>query len=335
MLDLDENYYLKRGKKNYALRESVESIADEISKKGFKNIFFAGSGGSIAMLMPFAHIVKKLSQIPAYTDEAAELMVSDYKQLTEESLVVIVSKTGDAKEPVELAEYCNKRNIPTVAFVGANDTPLYNIAKYKVYIDEEVSAFRYIQIYFFIFRLLYNNHDFEDYNKFADEIAYLPQGLVNAIKKYDPMLEEFSKKYKDEPFQLWIGSGLNYGETFRFSACSLEEVFRIKTQAINSAEFFHGCFEIVDKDTCVILIKGEDGSRVLDERVENFLKKYAKKYTIIDTRDFELKGISKEYRKYFTTTIISILLGERLFKYLIKDTGKSHKTRRYYRKVQY
>ena len=97
----NKEYYDEHGKANIALKNTIEQVADTICQEGFSNIFFAGSGGSICMLMPFVEILKKLTDITSYAEEAADLKVADYRQLTRESLVIVVSKTGNAEEPVE------------------------------------------------------------------------------------------------------------------------------------------------------------------------------------------------------------------------------------------
>lgn len=335
MLNFDENFYLERGEKNYQLRQEVEEIADKIAEKGVSNIFFVGAGGSISMLKSFADYFKKLTDIPVYTDTSAEFAVAGYKALTEKSLVVLVSKTGDAEESIAVAEYCKDHGIPSVGFVGVKGSPIYNLVTYKVYIDEDISAFRYIQVYFLAFRLMYKLGFFPDYPKFADELQVLPQALIQIAQQFNPIADAYTEEHYQDSFQLWIGSGANLGEIERYSACVAEELFRVKTQAIHSAEFFHGCFEIVDEDTPVVLFKGEDESRTIDERVETFLNKYAKNAMIIDIEDYPLAGISPEFKKFFVPAIISIMLGDRMRNHMTAKTGLSYNTRKYYRVVSY
>ncbi|WP_066059948.1 SIS domain-containing protein [Robertmurraya korlensis] len=335
MTTINEKFYLERGEMNYQLREYIEKIADSISERGFQNIFFVGSGGSIEMLRSFADYFKKLSNIPVYTDTSAEFAVAQYKQLTKDSLVILVSKTGDAEEAVQAARYCQERGITTVGFVGVKDSTIYNIVSHKIFIDEDISAFRYIQVYFLAFRLLYNLGHFEDYPRFSNELKKLPKALLETAKQFDSVAKIYAEQHYQDPFQLWIGSGANIGEISRYSACVAEELFRIKTQAMHSAEFFHGCFEIVDEHTPVVLIKGEDESRGIDKRVEKFLEKYSGNSLIIDTKDFPLEGISPDFRKYFAPAVISILLGDRLRINMAEKTGLSYNTRKYYRVVSY
>ena len=46
------------------------------------------------------------------------------------------------------------------------------------------------------------------------------------------------------------------------------------SQAIHANEFFHGPFEVVDKDANFIVMIGLDETRALAERARDFLVKY-------------------------------------------------------------
>lgn len=86
--------------------------------------------------------------------------------------------------------------------------------------------------------------------------------------------------------------------------CYWERQHWIRTKSIHSAEFFHGMLEIIDKDTPVTVFIGEDSQESLSERVTNFLPRICGKYNIIDTKKFELKGISPEYRGYISHLVM-------------------------------
>lgn len=331
-----KNLILSRGKEAIKDRSEIEAIADEISKKGFDNIFFAGSGGSITTICHFPRIIRKLSNIPAYAEEAAELMYSNYHCLNERSLVVIMAKTGTMKESVELTEYCKANNIPTVGFVMIDDTPVANNVTYKIMIDKYSEPIRYIPMYYLIFRLLKNNGSFEEYEEFADEIANIPIGLTDVVDKFDGEAKGYAEKYHNEDFQLWIYSGINYGEALKYSADVAEELFRQKTQAMNSGEFFHGCLEIVQNDMSIVILMSEDESRPMDERCLRFLQKYAhEKLWVIDTAKFSMEGVSKKFRRFISPIILTVCIEDLYAEYMMDYTGKDHSTRRYYQIVDY
>ena len=65
-------------------------------------------------------------------------------------------------------------------------------------------------------------------------------------------------------------------------------------------------FEIVTKETPVTIYIGEDAQRPLSERVANFIPRICANYTIIDTKDYELKGISEKYRKHLSHHVMHV-----------------------------
>ena len=94
----------------------------------------------------------------------------------------------------------------------------------------------------------------------------------------------------------FIGSGNQWGATYSYAMCYWEEQLWIRTKSISCGEFFHGTLEVMDAETPVTLFLGEDAQRPLAERVKNFLPRVCRNYTLIDTKDYELKGIKEKYR---------------------------------------
>lgn len=337
MLNFDEKSYLEIGKNAYSLRKEIENVADEVSKKGFTNIFFIASGGSLSVMQTFEYFIKTKSTIPVYYEIAAELIQSGHKQLTDKSLVITASKSGDTKETVEAAKYLKEIGATTIALVRKEGSPLGELVDYTII--DRVTNFpgadpENIQLYFLVYRLLYNNNDFPGYNKFADELVNLPAAMVSVRQQADEMAKEYAAKYKDEPYQLWIGAGSLFGKTYTYAMCVLEEMLWIKTKSINSAEFFHGTLEIVEKDTCVTLIQGEDETRPLGERVAKFVPQYSDKFTVIDTKDYAVEGISDEFRPLIGQMILTGVL-DRISVYFEKERNHSLDIRRYYRVFEY
>jgi fructoselysine-6-phosphate deglycase len=337
MFNFDEKKYLEMGKNTYSLREQIEGIADEVSKKGFSNIFFISSGGSIAMMQPFEYAVKTLSTIPVFSEIAAEVILTGNKQLTEKSIVILASKSGDTKETVAAAKYCKERGITTIALIRTDNSPLGECADYSI-IDKVVNFGggdpENMSLYLLIFRLMYNNNEFPKYNEFAEQLRNLPEQMVSVRNQADQKAEAFSEKYKDEPYQLWIGSGNLCGKTYSYAMCVLEEMQWMKTKSMHAAEFFHGTIEIVEEDTCVVLLKGEDETRGLIDRVERFAEQYTDKLTVFDSKDYVVEGFSDEFRKYLCPMILTAAL-DRISIHLEHKRDHSLDLRRYYRVLEY
>lgn len=62
-------------------------------------------------------------------------------------------------------------------------------------------------------------------------------------------------------------------------------------------------FEVTDEDHLYILLKSRGRNRVMDERAEVFLNKYAKKYEVIDANDLGLDAIDDSCVEYFNAMV--------------------------------
>lgn len=337
MLNFSKDEYLTVTNGALGLRNQIESYADKVTAKGFKNIFLLGSGGSIAIMYPFEYMINSLSTIPAYSEIASEFMLQNHKQFTKDSLVILSSLSGTTEETVAAAEYCKERGITTIGLVGEMGTALAKIVDYPIanYAENNFAADSInLQMYMLVFRLIYNNGEFSSYTAFIDELQTIPEELVKVKEVTDPKAEAFAKKYKDEEYHMLVGSGTAWGRTYAYSMCVLEEMQWIRTKAIHAAEFFHGTIELVDEEMSMILLKSEDETRPLMERVERFAEKYTKKLTIFDTADYALVGMSPEFRKYLAPLVLATAL-QRVSIHLENERGHSLETRRYYRTVAY
>jgi fructoselysine-6-phosphate deglycase len=335
MLKFDEKKYVQLGQETVAHREGIEKIADEISKEGYDNIFFISSGGSLAIMFQYEKIIKRLAKIPVFLEVAGEIVLADNQQLTERSLVITASKSGDTKETVKAMEYCKERNIKIVSFVGKLESKLAELSDYVIHDHSPEVEHSYINLHYFVFRLLKNAGSFNEYDQFVQEMTALPELLVEVKQQFDPIAQKIAKEHHKDDYQIWVGGGLTWGDVYLFSMCVLEEMQWLRTKSVTSAEFFHGTLELVEEDVPVFLVKGEDETRPLDDRVEKFLHDYTDRGVVIDTKDFPLHGISEQFRKYLSPLIIEAILTERLAVQFEQRTGHDLNFRRYYRQFDY
>ncbi|MDR4950042.1 SIS domain-containing protein [Neobacillus cucumis] len=337
MLNFNREKYLQVTGGAIGLRGEIERVVDKVYEKGFKNLFLIGSGGAVATFYPFEFMVNSTSTIPAYAEIAAEFILQNHKQLSEESLVILSSLSGTTEETVAAAKYCKERGATTIGLTGEYNKPLADIVDFPLVNFAEndfASDSNQLVLFHLIFRLMHRNGDFPGYESFAAQLETLPEKLIEAKEQFESKAEAFANNYKDEPYHMVVGSGNTWGRAYSYAMCVLEEMQWIKTKSIHAAEFFHGTLELVEEDTSMILLKGEDETRPLMERVEQFADKYTKKLTVLDTKDYSLEGISEEFRKYLSPIVTSTLL-QRLSVHLEDKRNHSLEIRRYYRTVAY
>lgn len=337
MFNFNKDNFLKVTNGALGLRGQIEDIVETLNERGYKNLFLIGSGGSIAIMYPFEYIIKTTSTLPVFAEIAAEFVLYNHKQFGPDSLVILSSLSGTTKETVKAAEFCKEKGATTIGLVGELGTPLADLSDYTLvnYSENDTASESiYLQLYLLIFKLLQPRGEFSEYTEFADELERMPSVLLDVKEATESQASQFAKLNKDEDYHMLVGSGSVWGETYSYAMCVLEEMQWIRTKAIHAAEFFHGTLELVEKDTSMILMKGEDESRPLMERVERFALKVTDKLSIFDTKQYELKGISEKYRKYLSPIIIASLF-ERVSTHLEKERNHPLSTRRYYRVVEY
>ncbi|MBT2646980.1 SIS domain-containing protein [Bacillus sp. ISL-34] len=337
MLKFDEELFLNLvEKEGLAFRGQIEEIVDGITKRGYSNIFLVGAGGTIAMMYPYEYILKSNSTIDVHAEIAAEFMVMNHKHFSKDSVCIFTSVSGTTQETVAAAEYCKEKGATTIALVAEPNTPLTQIADYCITTGSETHSFDtfFMLLYMVVFRFMYNNNEFPQYEQFTKEVSLLPRAILDAVKSFDKKAEEFAITHKDTDYHMMVGSGNLWGNTYSYAMCILEEMQWIQAKSIHAAEFFHGTLELVVEDTSVILLKGEDETRPLMDRVERFVEKISKNLTVIDTKSFEMEGISEEFRKHFSVSINWSVLS-RISVYLERERNHPLTLRRYYRQMEY
>ncbi len=332
MVKFDEKKILENGKYIYDQRAKIELIADQVCEKGFRNILFTSSGGSQAMMQPFDYMISVMSDLYVESQLAADLLVVGNNHLNEKTLVFMASKSGDTKETVEAAKYVKEKGATIVSILGGDHSPLGELSDYSV-VFKDGRPMELI-LYLLIGKILSNKGFFEDYTQFADEMENLPAALVSVGKASEEKGRAYAMKYKDDPYQIWIGSGNLWGPTYSFAMCVLEESQWLRTKSVSSPEFFHGTIELIEKDVCVALNMTEGQTRVQDERVKKFLEQYTDNLTVFDTADYELPGISDKFRWMLSPVVINAALS-RVSKNFEDIRKHALEIRRYYRKVEY
>jgi fructoselysine-6-phosphate deglycase len=337
MFNFDVERYLTIQNGALSLKDEFDQVIDSVVEKGLENVFFVGTGGAAILMRPAEYILKTHSKLPVYTEISSELMLMDHQHLGEHSLVILPSLSGTTKETVEAAAFCREKGAVTISLVGHAATPLamgtdYTFINYAA--DDTSCESFYIQSYLLAFRLMYKRNEFPVYQQFVEEMRHLPNALLTVKEAVEPRAAEFARNHKDTPYHILSGTGIDWGQTYYYSMCILEEMQWIKTRPVHASDFFHGTLELVEEDTSIILLKGEDRTRPLAERVERFAEHYSKEVTIFDTKEYPLEGISEGLRSLVSPIVFAALL-ERVSCHLEEQRDHPLTTRRYYKKVPF
>ena len=331
MLKFDEMKQMKSVNGALAIRNEIETIVDGICEKTYKNICWLGIGGTYASCLQAEVHMKERSELNIFVESAAEYIYTGNKKVGKGTIVIISSVTGRTTEMIDGVKKAKEAGAEVIGFVDYPDTELAKMSDYLISYPENEQ----LKLFMVADRFMYNAGEFDEYHELYAELdEYLARGLVEVEKSADKLGESIARKHMNDSIHYFVGAGNLYGATYSYAMCYWEEQHWIRAKSIHSAEFFHGMFEIIDRDTAVTVFVGEDSQRKLSERVAIFLPRICANYNIIDTKDYELKGISDKFRGHLSHLLVRVITS-RIDVHLEKLNCHPMDIRRYYRQLDY
>ena len=337
MLNFDEQRFVRIQSGAVSLGGRLHETIGACLGGGAQNLFFLGSGGAGILMLLAADLLHTRSGFPVFSRLPAELVADGSVHLGPRSIAVIPSLSGTTKESVEALRYCRSKGATVIALVGHSGTPLSDDADHALVNfaeDDTSSESFFIQALLVALSLMHHRGEFESYTAVCEELTRLPPLLLEVKRAFEPRAELLAEQIKDERYHIITGAGSTWPEAFYYGMCILEEMQWIRTRPVHAADFFHGTLELVEEGVSVIVLKGEDASRPLCERVESFATNYTDKVRVLDAAQFKLPGISAEVRALISPVLLATAL-ERVSAHL--EVKRSHPltTRRYYKRVAY
>jgi fructoselysine-6-phosphate deglycase len=337
MLNFDEERFVRIQSGAVGLAPGIhEAIATSL-RQGAENLFFLGTGGAGILMEPAARLLQLRSSFPVHLELPAELVVTGSVHLGPHSIAVIPSLSGTTKESVEALAYCKERGATAITLTGHADAPLARQADANftnAAADDTSSESFYLQSLVLALSLLHERGEYDHHAEVLQELQALPGLLLEVKRGFEGRAEELADQIQDEPYHIITGAGSTWPEAFYYGMCILEEMQWIRTRPVHASDFFHGTLELVERDTSVIVLKGEDASRPLAERVERFAAAYTDKLSVFDSASFPLPGISDGVRALVSPVVLATVL-ERVSAHLEVKRDHPLTTRRYYRRVAY
>ena len=319
------------------LGQIVQAVS-AVEQMGTVNaVYFVACGGSQAVLMA-GYIFDKETTVPSHVYTANEFMYDTPKSLNEQSLVISCSHSGNTPETVAATKLAREKGAMTIALSNAEGSPLWNAAQCPVHYDwgKEVSDSDKNKgiLYGLLFHLLKVLAPSEKWDVCLKELDKLSELSGKAKELYQEKAERWAKENKREKLIYTIGSGINYGEVYSTAMCWFMEMQWIHSGCIHSGEYFHGPFEVTDYDVPFLLVKSIGNTRFLDQRVEDFSKKYSDKMLILDQEDLPLAGVADEAKPYIAAILSGVVIRQ-FVEAIAFERGHSLDVRRYMWHMEY
>ncbi|MFV0498416.1 MAG: SIS domain-containing protein [Bacilli bacterium] len=290
--------------------KKVKNIVESVLKSNkIENVVFVGCGASKSELYPakyFLNDASKKLRVAHYT--ASEFNYDTPCWLAKNTVVISASLGGTTPETIEANSVAKKHGAIVISLTNVEGSGLLKEADYSIVhgFSENYAAKLEKMSYAIMLAVEilnqvegYEHYDLmvEGFNKIftlAEDSAHM---AVGSAKK-------FAEKYKDVDILYFMSSGASTEVAYSSSICLTLEMQWINSSNFHTGEYFHGPFEITEKDVPFVLMMNDGKTRKIDTRAQDFLHRFDALTAIIDAKDYGLSAhINPKVCTYFNPLI--------------------------------
>ena len=325
---------------------NLESLLKEVIKSkenvgGIKSVVWIAAGGSNGGFYPAQYFMDRESKtIRSQSFTSNEFVLATPTFCDKNTLAIICSMRG-TPETCDAAQVAKDLGAATIGLY-VNESRLteicdYNVQYQSIALDETDQAMNNSSMGLKLaMTLLYLTEGYSNYDDAMSGFEIVPDIYEDAVAYCTPLANEWAEKNKNEKTISVMGSGPAYGAAYIFSICNIMEMLQINSPTINSCEFFHGPFEVLDKKTSLFLLVSEGRVRKADERAVRFLKQYGGDHIyILDAKELGINRVKDSVCEYFNHALFAPILNNVYMRQLSYATKVDYMTRRYMWKVEY
>ena len=248
-------------------------------------------------------MIEELADIPVEVDLASEFRYRNPK-LVKNSLVVIVSQSGETADSLAALRLAKERKIPVLGIVNVVGSSIARESDYILYTyaGPEISvattkaySTQLIAMYLLAIQAakVKDVISEERYAALIEELGTLPEKIQKTLDDKE-RIQWFASKYANAKDVFFIGRGIDYAISMEGSL-KMKEVSYVHTEAYAAGELKHGTISLIEDGTLVIGILTQN--HLYEKTVSNMVECKSRgaylmglttygHYNIEDTADF-------------------------------------------------
>lgn len=255
---------------------SVELTEEEIL--GFDQIYIVACGSAWHVGMAAQYVIEDLADIPVRVELASEFRYRRMS-LNKNSLVIIISQSGETADTLAALRLAKEKGITTLAIVNVVGSsiareadkvfytlagPEISVATTKAY-SAQLAAMYCLAVQFAKVRNMITE---EQYSNYLSELLKIPEKIQKILHDKE-RLQWFAAKYANAQDVFFIGRGIDYAISLEGSL-KLKEISYIHSEAYAAGELKHGTISLIEPGTLVIGVLTQ--SNLYEKTISNMLE---------------------------------------------------------------
>ena len=249
---------------NSVIKEEVIDLSDigltEDEIRGVGRIYIVACGSAYHVGMAAQYVLEDMAGIPVRVELASEFR---YRSLLLEpdSLVMIVSQSGETADSLAALREAKKRGVKTLGIVNVvgssiareADSVFYTLAGPEISVaTTKAYSTQLIAMYVLAvqFAKVRERIDEEAYAGYIRELRSLPEKIEKIIEDKE-RLQWFASKQANAKDVFFVGRGIDYACCMEGSL-KMKEISYIHSEAYAAGELKHGTISLIENGTLVI-----------------------------------------------------------------------------------
>ncbi len=308
--------------------DELQMTEEEI--RSLKKITIVACGSAYHTGVTAKYVMEGLARIPVEVDLASEYRYRN-PIMEENSLVIIVSQSGETADSLAALRESKKRGVKVLGIVNVvgssiareADNVMYtwagpeiSVATTKAY-STQLAAFYLLSLYFAKIRGTISE---EVCGQLVHELKELPEKIQSVLGDKE-RIQWFASKFSASHDIFFIGRGLDYATSLEGSL-KLKEISYIHSEAYAAGELKHGTISLIEKGILVAAVVTQP--ELYDKMVSNIVEVKSRgayimaltnygNYAMEDTADFTVYVPKTSH--WFTASLAVIPL--QLFAYYV------------------
>ena len=256
-----------------AVRDTIQSYLNEQGEIDFsaaalddaflrqlERIYFVACGSAYHVGAAAKYVIEAMTGLPVETDLASEFRYRDPK-LVKNSLVVIVSQSGETADSLAALRLAKDKGVPVLGIVNVVGSSIARESDYLLYTyaGPEISvattkaySAQLAAVYLLSTKLAQVRGciDEQRCRALIGELQALPEKIQRVLEDKE-RIQWFASKYANAHDIFFIGRGLDYAISLEGSL-KMKEISYIHSEAYAAGELKHGTISLVEDGTLVI-----------------------------------------------------------------------------------
>ena len=310
--------YVKDGKIDLSETGLTDEKLQEIER-----IYIVACGSAYHVGMVGRYVIEELADIPVEVDLASEFRYRNPK-LVKNSLVVIVSQSGETADSLAALRLAKERKIPVLGIVNVVGSSIARESDYILYTyaGPEISvattkaySTQLIAMYLLAIQAakVKDVISEERYAALIEELGTLPEKIQKTLDDKE-RIQWFASKYANAKDVFFIGRGIDYAISMEGSL-KMKEISYIHSEAYAAGELKHGTISLIEDGILVVGVATQ--AALFEKTISNMVEVKSRgaylmglttygNYNIEDTADFAVYVPQTE--SFFATSLAIVPL---------------------------